>query len=200
MEKRKKRFLPRDANRIIELLTYNNHPLPVLSWRSWSFILVSRNFVPWRCKSSFWISTMLETAPGKQEETQGSTCAWELSVFPANISWSIRSCYLSLPVVPHVSPGHYSCSAALTLKNSSEGQVWGVIAPQRLGWRGRESKHMNPSPDLTELAAALHGMIPWSLHPLGTPPGFRVIRIYSSFLHQQEGFDPFVHSDCSFLW
>lgn len=53
VEKKKKRFLPRDANGIIELLSYKNHPLPVLSLRSWSFILVSRNFVPWRCKSSF---------------------------------------------------------------------------------------------------------------------------------------------------
>lgn len=199
MEKEKKRFLPRDANRIIELLTYNNHPLPVLSLRSWSFILVSRNFVPWRCKSSFWMSTLLETAPGKHEETRGSSCAWELSVCPPNISWSIRSCYLSLPVVPLVSPGHHSCGAALALKNSSESQVWGVITPQRLGWRGRDSKHMNPLPDLAELAAAPHRMISWSLRSLETPPGFRVIRVCSSFLHQQGGFDPFVYSDCSFL-
>lgn len=185
-----------------ELLTYNNHALPVLSLRSWSFILVSRNLVPWRCKSSFWMSTMLETAPGKHDETWGSTCAWELSVFPTNISWSIRSCYLSLPVVPHVSPGHQGCSAALTLASSSDGHVWGVITAQRLGWRGRESKHtnqsMHPSPDLTELAAALHRMISWSLNSLETPPGFTVMGIHSSFLYQQEGFDPFLHSDCSF--
>lgn len=32
----------------------------------------------------------------------------------------------------------------------------------------------------------------WSLHSLETPPGFRVMGICSSFLHQQEGFDPFL--------
>lgn len=33
-----------------------------------------------------------------------------VSVFPTNISWSIRSCYLSLAVLPHVSSGHHSCN------------------------------------------------------------------------------------------
>lgn len=166
----------------------------MLSLRSWSFILVSRNFVPWRCKSSFWMPTMLEKAPGKQEETRGSSSAWELSVFPTNISWSIRSCYLSLPVVPRVPR-----PSRLQRCSDSDGQVWGVRTPQGLDWRGRERKHMNPSRDLTELAASLHRVISWSSHSLETPPGFREIGVHSSFLHQQEGFDPFLHSDCSFL-
>lgn len=46
-----------------------------------------------------------------------------LSGFPATISWSIRSCYLSLRVLPHGSSGHRGCNAVMALGNSSDSQV-----------------------------------------------------------------------------
>lgn len=94
-----------------------------------------------------------------------------MSVFPINISWSITSCYLSLPVLPHVSSGQHSCNAAMTPANSSDSQVCThevLIMTSRLCWRGRKNKSISSSVHdfsvLTEIAVKLHGMIFWLCH------------------------------------